>query len=116
MASSPNLAIAPCTFAADKGAQLEVEVMAPDAPHRAAALTLSASSGVDPRTLSAGAKAATTTTKGVTTVKGVAKLKADGPKADGPKTAGRGGGVGGGGMMGAKKTVVGMGDLYGSLE
>ena len=55
-AASPNLAIAPCTFAADKGAQLEVEVMAPDAPSGAAtALTLTAASGADPRTLSAAA-------------------------------------------------------------
>ena len=35
-AASPHLAIAPCTFAADKGAKLEVEVVAPDAPQAAA--------------------------------------------------------------------------------
>lgn len=50
-AASPKLTIAPVTFAADKGARLEVEVrmMAPDTG--GAALTLDASSGTDPKTL-----------------------------------------------------------------
>lgn len=113
-ASSPNLVIAPCTFAADKGAQLEVEVIAPDAL-RTTALTLNASSSVDPRTLSAAAtddaaaaaaKAPPSKGKGAT-----AKPKTGGPKAKTAKAASPGVG-----MMGAKKAVMGMGDLYGSLE
>ena len=119
-ASSAGLAIAPCTFAADKGAQLEVEVVAPDAPRTATRLTLSASSGVDPRTLSAETAAAAS--KGVAGAPAgkapMSKGTAAKSKAGGSKAAGRGGAAaaGGVGMVGAKKTVMGMSDLYGGLE
>lgn len=117
-ASSSNLAIAPCTFAADSGAKLEVEVMAPDAP--SAALELSASSGVDPRTLlTEGSKgAAGPADKGRRRAsmpemasKGVGKGAGAKPKRIGLKAASMPGS-----MMGAKTDVMGISDLYGSLE
>ena len=79
-AASPHLAIAPCTFAADKGAKLEVEVVAPDAPQ--AALALSASSGVDPRTLTA------TASKGTARPAGKGKAPPSKGGAAKPKTGG----------------------------
>ena len=117
-AASPHLAIAPCTFAADKGAQLEVELVSPDAPQ--AALALSASSGVDPRTLTATASkgAARPAGKGKAPPSkgGAAKPKTGGSKA--PVGRGGAGGVGmaPGSMTGAKKQMMGMAALYGSLE
>lgn len=123
VASSAHLAVAPCTFAADKGAALEVEVMMPDAPS-ATALQLNASSGADPRTLSsAGGKTAASGEGplGGATPAGKAGAKAKGPEKGKKKPAkgskGAGGGAGDGmNMMGAKVGVMGLADLYGGLE
>jgi hypothetical protein len=89
-------------------------------------LQLSASKGVDPKTLSkagtsAGAAPAGTGKPGPE-AKGKAGTK---PKGAAKGKAGKGGGGGAaapptgdafGGMMGAKKTVTGMAGLYGALE
>ena len=112
------LAIAPCTFAADKGAKLEVEVVAPDAPQ--AALALSASSGVDPRTLTATASKGTARPAGKGKAPpskgGAAKPKTGGSKAPVGRGGASGVGMAPGSMTGAKKQVMGMAALYGSLE
>ena len=117
-AASPHLAIAPCTFAADKGAKLEVEVVAPDAPQ--AALALSASSGVDPRTLTATASKGTARPAGKGKAPpskgGAAKPKTGGSKAPVGRGGASGVGMAPGSMTGAKKQVMGMAALYGSLE
>jgi len=107
-ASSPNLAIAPCTFAADKGAQLELEVMAPDAT--SAALQLRPSTGVDPRTLSVGVRdvVADAASKGV-----AVKLHKTGGKKVVKTGVKKGGGVS---MKGAQDAVMGISSLYGGLE
>ena len=126
-ASSPHLSLAPCTFAADKGTQLEVEVMmmAPDAVP-SAALKLRPSSAVDPKALLTEATSTATTappgkasaSKGVAASAASKALPSKGGAAKSKSTAGGtkvAGGSGGGGMMGARQAVVGMADLYGDL-